>query len=59
MIFSNYLEPVQRRLDALEKRERHIVIAGFIFLIFSLFFLIVWDPIFSELDNHNVSCLAG
>ncbi len=55
MIFSSYIEPLQHRLDALEKRERNIVIAGFIFLVFSLFFLIIWDPIFSELDNQQQS----
>jgi len=58
MIFSNHIESIQQRLDALEKRERYIVITGFIFLIFSLFFLIVWEPIFSELDNQQQSYQA-
>lgn len=53
MIFSDHIEAIQSRLDALEKRERFIVIAGFIFLVFSLFFLIIWEPIFNELDKQQ------
>ena len=53
MIFSTHIESVQHRLDGLEKRERFIVIVGFIFLIFSLFFLIIWEPVFSELEKQQ------
>jgi general secretion pathway protein M len=55
MIFSSYIETAHQRLDALEKREKIIVIAGFIFLLFSMFFLLIWEPVFSELDKQQQS----
>ena len=51
---STYLNPIQQRLDAMEKRERHMVIAAFIIIVISLFYALLWDPIFTSLDEQKL-----
>ena len=46
-----YLESLQRWLDSLQPRERHTVISGSIMLGILLFYLVVWDPVFSKLQE--------
>lgn len=50
---SNYVDPLLRKLDDLEKRERHMVIAGIIFVILSIFYLAIWDPIVGGLAHQQ------
>ncbi|TNF36927.1 MAG: type II secretion system protein M [Gammaproteobacteria bacterium] len=42
--------PLERWLETLQARERNLVYAGAIFLIISILYLAVWDPVFSALD---------
>ena len=51
---STYLNPIQQRFDAMEKRERHMVIAAFIIIVISLFYALLWDPIFTNLDEQKL-----
>lgn len=48
------LAPLQHRFDALQKREQKIVIAGIIATGFSLFYLLLWDPVFSHLEQQQL-----
>lgn len=47
----SHFEPLERWLGTLNARERNIVIAGAIFLLISIFYLAVWDPVFSTLES--------
>lgn len=49
---NNYIAPARDWLNKLESRERQMVIAGVIFLLISMFYLIIWDPIFSARDEQ-------
>lgn len=49
----NYITQARDWLNKLETRERQIVIAGAIFLLISMFYLIIWDPIFSARDEQT------
>jgi len=51
--FSTYVAPIQQRLDAMEKRERHMVIAAGIIVVVTLLYATIWEPIYSELDNQR------
>ena len=51
--FSSYLEPINQRLDAMEKRERLTVIAGSIVLLITLFYSLAWEPVFAERDAQQ------
>jgi general secretion pathway protein M len=53
MDVANTIEPLKNKFDALEYRERIIVIAGLVFLVISLFYLAVWDPIISARDAER------
>lgn len=48
--FSAQLEPLRNWLDSLQPRERYIVIAGSIALVFILFYLLIWEPVFNKLE---------
>lgn len=48
----NTIAPLRDWLNKLESRERQIVIGGAIFLIITMFYLIIWDPIFSARDQQ-------
>jgi len=50
-----YIESLQRWLDSLQPRERQIVISGGITLPVILFYLLIWDPVFSKLDETRLS----
>jgi general secretion pathway protein M len=53
MNLPSQLEPLQRWFDKLEKRERHTVVGGAIVLVFCVFYLAIWDPIFSRLETEQ------
>lgn len=46
------MSPALDWLNKLETRERQTVLAGAVFLIISMFYLIIWDPIFSARDEQ-------
>ena len=50
---STYITPIQQRLDGMEKRERHMVIVASIIVIITLLYAVIWEPVFSELDNQR------
>jgi len=50
--FENTIAPIRDWLNKLESRERQIVIAGAIALLIIMFYLIIWDPIFSARDEQ-------
>lgn len=50
---SSYFSPIQQRLDAMEKRERLMVISAFIIVVITLFYALIWEPVFSELDQQK------
>lgn len=45
-----YIESLQRWLETLQPRERQLVVGGSITLSVILFYLLVWDPVFSKLE---------
>ncbi len=47
------LAPAIQWLNALEQRERYIVIAGGISLAIMLFYLLIWEPITSSYTHHQ------
>ena len=47
----SHFEPIERWLGTLNPRERNTVFAGAIFLLISIFYLAVWDPVFSALES--------
>lgn len=49
----NYIAPVRDWLNKLETRERQMVIGAGIFVLISLLYLIIWDPIFSAYDKQS------
>lgn len=51
----NLMTPLNQWLDTLEKRERHIVIAGAISLAVMLFYLVIWDPITSQHEQQQIN----
>ncbi len=53
MDIASQFEPINRWLNSLQERERHIVIYGSIALVVILFYLLVWDPVFSTLDSKR------
>ena len=53
MDLTRYFQPIQNWLDKLNSREQNIVTAGIIFLIISLFYLIIWEPVFSALETER------
>ena len=53
MNITSRLEPMQRWLDSLQARERNIVIAGAILLVIMLFYLLIWEPVFSSLEEQQ------
>lgn len=53
MDIASTIEPLKNKFDALEYRERMIVIGGLVFLAISLFYLAVWDPIISARDTER------
>lgn len=50
----SHFEPVERWLGTLNTRERNMVFAGAIFLFISLFYLAIWDPVFSTLESEKL-----
>ena len=48
-----HLDPLKNWLDSLDKRERSIVISGIIFLVISLFYFAVWDPVVNGLHTEQ------
>ena len=56
--FSAYFAPVQKRLDAMEKRERQLVIGAVITAIIALLYAGIWEPIFTGLDNQRLQYQA-
>ncbi|MDH5764668.1 MAG: type II secretion system protein M [Gammaproteobacteria bacterium] len=50
MDLQQYLSPIQDWLDSLEKRERHVVLGGATILIISLFYFLIWQPVFDSLE---------
>lgn len=48
-----WLQPARQWLDSLEKRERHVVIAGAIMLVVMLAYLAIWDPIVSSYADEQ------
>ena len=46
-----YTESLQRWLDSLQSRERQLVISGSITLAVILFYLVIWEPVFTKLDD--------
>jgi len=48
------IAPANQWLNTLEKRERHIVIAGAISLLIMLFYLVVWEPITSNHEQQKL-----
>ncbi|MBI3186911.1 MAG: type II secretion system protein M [Gammaproteobacteria bacterium] len=46
-----YIESLQRWLDSLQPRERQLVVSGSITLSIIMFYLLVWDPVFSKLET--------
>ena len=48
---NNYIESLQRWLDTLQPRERQTVVGGGITLAVVLFYLVIWDPVFSKLND--------
>jgi len=53
MDMQQYIQPIKQKLDQLEPRERTLVISGAVFVLVSLLYLLIWDPIFSELDKQE------
>jgi len=51
--FSALLAPAKKRLDAMEKRERNMVIAAGFVVVITLLYAVVWEPIFSDLENQQ------
>lgn len=54
MDIASHFEPIQRRLDSLEKRERHMVIGGSIALLVIFIYLAIIDPIFATLNTERL-----
>jgi len=50
---STLLAPIQKRLDVMEKRERHMVIAAGFVVIITLLYALIWEPILSNLDDQR------
>lgn len=53
MDIQKHIAPIQQKLDQLEPRERRMVIAGAVFVVFSILYLGIWDPIFSGLERQK------
>ncbi|HEY9034242.1 MAG TPA: type II secretion system protein GspM, partial [Pseudomonadales bacterium] len=53
MDISSQLEPLQTWFNKLEKREQHTLLAGAVILLISIFYLAVWDPVFSTLETER------
>ena len=53
MDIASHIEPLRNRFDKLEKREKHTVIGGSVALLVMLFYLAVWDPVFSTLEAEK------
>jgi len=51
--FSALFSPAQKRLDAMEARERHMVIAAGVVIVITLLYALIWEPIFSNLENQR------
>jgi general secretion pathway protein M len=51
--FSTYLAPLQQRFDAMEKREQRMVVAATIIAAITLFYAVIWEPIFAELNSQQ------
>lgn len=49
----NHLAPARDWLNKLEVRERYTVISGAVFVAISIFFLLIWDPIYSARDEQT------
>lgn len=52
---SNLFQPVSQWFNALQKRERNIVIGGAISFIVMMFYLIIWEPITSNYEQQQLS----
>lgn len=50
---NQYFAPIQQRLDALEQRERYMVITASIFVLVTLFYALIWEPTFTELEAQQ------
>jgi len=50
-----HIESLQRWLDSLQTRERQLVTGGSITLIVILFYLLIWDPVFTKLEETRQS----
>lgn len=53
MDISSHFEPLRNWYDRLEKREKQIVASGAVILLVTLFYLAVWDPVFSTLETEK------
>jgi general secretion pathway protein M len=53
MDISTHIEPLQAWFNKLEKRERHTLLAGAAVVLISIFYLAVWDPVFSTLQSEK------
>lgn len=58
MNLQQHIEPLQRWLDSLQQRERLTVIAGAIALVIMLFYLLIWDPVFTRLQTAKDNVTA-
>ena len=50
-----YIQSLQHWLDSLQSRERHLVVSGSITLIAILFYLLIWEPVFTKLEETRQS----
>ena len=53
MNITSYLAPLQSWYNNLQTRERHIVTSGSIFLLITLFNLLLWEPVFNALETQK------
>lgn len=52
---ANLFQPVSQWFNALQKRERNIVIGGSISFFVMMFYLIIWEPITSNYEQQQLS----
>ncbi|MDH5472240.1 MAG: type II secretion system protein M [Gammaproteobacteria bacterium] len=49
MDIQRYFDPLRHWLNSLNTRERNSIIAAAVFLVISLFYLAIWEPVFNNL----------
>ena len=48
---SSQLMPLKQRFERLQKRERQLVMAGTLVVLFIIFYSLIWEPVFVERDT--------